>query len=301
MLVESDQDRERIVNYNGESARSTHAVPVEDLAIMLDGARVRFRRAGSGPALVLVHGLLGYSFSWRYTIPALARHATLYALDLPGAGFSDAPPGMNCSMRACAGRLLRFMDAVGISDCDLLGTSHGGAVAILAASIAPERIRRLILVDPVNPWSAHGTVLSVFLSSRVIAPIFLKFISKLRILEDFYFRRMWGDPRRIHPGTLEGYMKPLFRPGAFKYGLDVLRCWNRDLGEVKCALPRIAHIPTLLIWGSLDAAVDPRSEAKVRSYFHDCRLLMMEGIGHLPYEEAPEEFNRAVIEFLSKQ
>ncbi|HYA23663.1 MAG TPA: alpha/beta hydrolase, partial [Terriglobales bacterium] len=204
----------------------------------------------------------------------------------------------DCSMRTCAERLLRFMDAVGIGDCDLLGTSHGGAISMLAASIAPERIRRLILVDPVNPWSEHGTVLSVFLSNPVIAPIFLKLVPQLRILEQFYFRRMWGDPRRIRPGTLEGYMKPLYRPGAFKYGISVLRSWNRDLGEVKSALPLISHIPTLLIWGSLDAAVDPRSAAKVQSYFRDCRLLMMEGVGHLPYEEAPVEFNRAVIEFL---
>lgn len=301
MLVEGDQGREPIVNSNREFAPSTQAEQVEDRTITLDGARLRFQRAGSGPALLLIHGLLGYSFSWRYTIPALAHHATVYALDLPGTGFSEAPLGMNCRMRACAERLRRFMDAVGVNDCDLLGTSHGGAVSILAASIAPERIRRLILVDPVNPWSAHGTVLSVFLSNPVIAPIFLKFIPKLRILEEFYFRRMYGDPRRIRPGTLEGYMKPLYRPGAFKYGISVLRSWNRDLGEVKSALPRISHIPTLLIWGALDAAVDPRSAAKLQSYFRDCRLLMMEGIGHLPYEEAPEEFNLAVGEFLSKQ
>jgi pimeloyl-ACP methyl ester carboxylesterase len=298
MVVDRVQGSERIVNPNGASAQ---AVQVEDLTITLDGARVRFQRAGSGPALLLVHGLLGYSFSWRNTIPALAHHATVYALDLPGTGFSDAPPGMNCSMRGCTERLLRFMDAAGISDCDLLGTSHGGAVAILAASLAPERIRRLILVDPVNPWSAHGTMLSVFLRNPMIAPIFLRVIPQLRILEEFYFRRMWGDPRRIRPGILEGYMKPLLRPGAFEYGIAVLRCWNRDLSEVKSALPRISHIPTLLIWGSLDAAVDPRSAAKVQSYFRDCRLVVMEGIGHLPYEEAPQEFNRAVIEFLTKQ
>ena len=265
----------------------------------MDGARVRFQQAGSGPPLLLVHGLLGYSFSWRYTIPALAHHATVYALDLPGTGFSESPAGMNCSMRACSERLLRFMDGVGIRDCDLLGTSHGGAVAILAASIAPERIRRLILVDPVNPWSEHGVILSVFLSNRVIAPMFLRFIPKLRILEEFYFRRMYGDPRRIRPGTLEGYMKPLYRPGAFNYGISVLRSWNRDLREVKSALPHISRIPTLLIWGSLDAAVDPKSARKLQSYFRNCRLLVMEGIGHLPYEEAPEEFNRAVVEFLA--
>ena len=60
----------------------------------LDGARMRYLRAGSGPALVLLHGLLGYSFSWRYTMPALAPYATVYAPDMMGAGFSDRPGGM---------------------------------------------------------------------------------------------------------------------------------------------------------------------------------------------------------------
>lgn len=170
----------------------------------------------------------------------------------------------------------------------------------MAASLAPQRIRRLILVDSVNPWSARGKTLSVVLSSPVVAPAFLKLAPQLRILQEFYFPRLYGDTRRIRPGTLEGYMKPLRRhSGAFNYAISVLRSWNRDLGELKAAaLPRISHIPTLLIWGSRDAAVDPKSAAKLRSCFRDCRLLMMEGIGHLPYEEAPEEFNLAVIAFL---
>jgi pimeloyl-ACP methyl ester carboxylesterase len=63
-------------------------------------------------------------------------------------------------------------------------------------------------------------------------------------------------------------------------------------------LPRIANIPTLLTWGNKDTAVDPASAAELKKYFRDCRLVMFDGVGHLPYEEAPDEFNRAVIEFL---
>ncbi len=124
---------------------------VEERWITLDGARMRYLYAGSGPALLLVHGLLGYSFSWRFSIPTLAQHATVYAVDLLGTGFSDRPPDLDCSFRASAQRLLRFMDTTGIANCDLLGTSHGGAVSMMLAALAPERIRRLILVDPVNP------------------------------------------------------------------------------------------------------------------------------------------------------
>jgi pimeloyl-ACP methyl ester carboxylesterase len=274
------------------------ATSVQSLSIRLKGKDVFYLQAGSGPTLLLVHGLLGYSFSWRYTVPALAEIATVYALDLPGAGYSEPTADMDCCFRACAERVLRFMDALGVNDVDLLGTSHGGAVAMMVASLSPERVRRLILVDPVNPWSAHGQVLSVVLSNFFVAPIFGELMPKMPVLQRFYFRRLFGDTRRIKPGALEGYMKPLLRPGALEYGLKILRSWNRDLKELESALPRISAIPTLLIWGSLDAAVDPASAPKLEAKFHNCRLMMLEGIGHLPYEEAPEEFNQVVREFL---
>jgi pimeloyl-ACP methyl ester carboxylesterase len=280
-----------------------HQFSVEERWIALDAGpdspRLRYLSAGSGPALLLVHGLLGYSFSWRFTIPALAQHAAVYAVDLMGTGFSDRLAELDCSLKASAQRLLRFMDEAGLARCDLLGTSHGGAVALMAAALAPDRIRRLILVAPVNPWSAHGKRLSVFLSNPLVPPLFLNLAPRVRILDEFYLRRMFADPRRIPPDSLEGYRLPMRIPGSYEYGLSVLRSWNRDLKELEATLPRIAHLPTLLIWGSLDTAVNPASAAHLKQRFRDCRLVMIEGAGHLPYEEAPEEFNRAVAEFLS--
>jgi len=281
-----------------DAASQQQDIAVEDLQTVLDGVRWRYQRAGSGPAVLLVHGLMGYSFSWRHTIPVLARQATVYAVDLPGAGFSGRPAGMDCSQRAGAARLLRFMDGAGLASCDLLGTSHGGALAMTVAALAPERVRSLILVAPVNPWSAHGKLLSLFLTSPPIAPLFPQVMLHLQILQDFYFRRLYGDTRRIRPGTREGYLAPLRQAGSFEYVLGVLRSWNHDLKELESLLPRIAHIPTLLIWGDQDAAVNPASAYPLQKRFRDCHLLMMEGVGHLPYEEVPEEFNRAVMEFL---
>src|SRR5271156_3160231 len=106
---------------------------VEECWMDLDGARMRYLRAGSGPALILLHGLLGYSFSWRFTIPALAPYATVYAPDLPGAGFSDRGFALDHSMRATAKRVVRFAEPLRLSFVDLLGTSHGGGVAMMAA------------------------------------------------------------------------------------------------------------------------------------------------------------------------
>src|ERR1700693_1413405 len=273
---------------------------IEEHRIALDNtkdARIRYLKAGAGPALLLVHGLLGYSFSWRFCIPALAQHATVYAIDLLGTGFSDRPAKLNYSFKASAQRLVQFTDKIGLASCDLLVTSHGGAVAMLAASLAPDRFRKLILVDPVNPWSAHGKRLTAFLSSLLIAPLFLNLAPHARSLDEFYLRRMFADPRRIPPDSLEGYRKPLRIPGSYEYALAVARSWNRDLRELESTLPRIAHLPTLLIWGSLDTAIDPASAAQLKQRLRDCQLVTFDGVGHLPYEEAPEEFNRAVAEF----
>ena len=85
---------------------------------MVDGYRMRYLRCGSGPALVLVHGLLGYSFSWRYALPVLAERATVYAVDMVGVGFSDRPANLDCCFRAHAQRLLLFLDTIGVVSCD---------------------------------------------------------------------------------------------------------------------------------------------------------------------------------------
>jgi pimeloyl-ACP methyl ester carboxylesterase len=276
------------------------ALDLEDHWITLDGARMRFLRAGSGPDLLMLHGLLGYSFSWRHAIPVLAEQATVHAVDMLGVGFSDRPAGLDGSLRACAERLLRFLDAVGVESCDLLGTSHGGAVAMMGAALAPERVRRLILVAPANPWSRNGERLAAFLSSQIITPIFLSFAARSAFMHGYCLRRLYGDPRCIRPGTLEGYSAPFAIPGAFAHGLAILRTWSQDLRELQSVLPRIAHIPTLLLWGSADRAVDPASAQRLQQELHNCRLVMFPGVGHLPYEEVPDEFNRIVAGFLAE-
>src|ERR1700690_4401855 len=145
----------------------------EECWMDFDGARMRYLRAGSGPPLILLHGLMGYSFSWRYAMPALAPYATVFAPDLLGAGFSDRPQ-IDHSMRATALRVLKFAENLGLSSFDLLGTSRGGAVAMCAAAMCAEadcasggklKVRRLVLVAPVNPYSAHGQWLAPFLGT----------------------------------------------------------------------------------------------------------------------------------------
>jgi pimeloyl-ACP methyl ester carboxylesterase len=261
---------------------------------------MRYLRAGTGPPLVLLHGLLGYSFSWRFALPVLAEQATAYAVDMPGAVFSDRPPNAGGSFRAHAERLMRFLDSVGIASCDLLGTSHGGAVAMMTAALAPERVRTLVLVAPVNPWSAHGRRLAPFLSSAPVSWLLLRLEPALGMVHEVLLRRLYGDPQRIPFGTLAGYSAAFKIPGTLKYGLGVVRSWNHDLADLESALPHIANIPTLLLWGSKDGAVSVHSAERLRQQFKNCQLEIFDGVGHLPYEETPEPFNSAVSRFLRR-
>jgi pimeloyl-ACP methyl ester carboxylesterase len=263
---------------------------------------MRYLRAGSGHPLILIHGLMGYSFSWRFSIPALAPHATVYAIDGMGAGFSVAPPEMDCSMRASANRVLQFVDAMGISEFDLLGTSHGGAVAMLAAALCVDRrdprLKRLVLVAPVNPWSTHGRLLAPLIGGRFGSYLFDHTIARWRFLDYLWLRRMFGDASKIPPDSVAGYRRPVVENQAYQHGQRIVRTWISDLAFLEESLTRIRDYPALLMWGTRDRAVSYRSAERLRQNFRDCRLLTFKGVGHLPYEECPEDFNRTLIEFL---
>lgn len=282
------------------------APPVSDSDIQerfatVDGLRMRYLSGGAGSPLVLIHGLIGYSFSWRFNLATLAPHATLFAVDLPGMGYSDRSATMDCRLSAAAGRMLRFFDELRIESADVLGTSHGGGVAMMLAALAEGRVRRLILVAPVNPWSRHGRLLAPALARIPGGGGLQPLLVRLGLLHRFLLRRQYADPRRISPGTLEGYVSAFQIPGTLDYARRILHGWRGDLRELERLLPRIAHIPTLVVWGSRDGVVSPASAQPLLRNFARGELVTLEGAGHVPYEEVPEEFNRAVIGFLAKQ
>jgi pimeloyl-ACP methyl ester carboxylesterase len=278
---------------------------VQECWMDMEGARMRYLRAGSGPALILLHGLLGYSFSWRFTMPALAPHATVYAPDMLGSGFSDRAYALDFSMRASAKRVVRFAEQLRLPSLDLLGTSHGGAVAMVAADeflAAGSRVKlnSLVLVAPVNPFSSHGKWLAPFLGTPPGAALFRLTFPRMPFLFPYAHRRLYGNRNNIPPGSLEGYMAPLAIPGLFEHALKIVRTWTQDLAELETVLPKLASLPTLLLWGVDDPAVYASSARPLAQFFPNSQTLIFPGVGHLPYEERPQEFNRALIEFLTR-
>jgi pimeloyl-ACP methyl ester carboxylesterase len=232
---------------------------------------------------------------------ALAAAATVYAPDFPGAGYSDRG-ATDCSFAGIARLMLGFMDTLGIDRATVVGTSHGGAVSMMMAALDRDegghRIERLVLVDPVNPYSRAGRKRIAVFSSPIGSWIGLRSVPVLRAARQLVLERMYGDPRRITPGTAEGYAAPYGIPGTLAQVIGIVKCWTNDVGSLSEALPRIADVPTLLIWGTRDTAVPPYSIEPLRRHFRNSRLIKLDGVGHMPYEEVPEEFNRILLEFL---
>lgn len=272
--------------------------PVEDHWAMVDGARMHYVRAGSGPALVLVHGIIGSAYSWRYNLQSLAQVATVYAVDLLGLGQSERVPSLDASMEATADRLVKFLDALNLQKADIVGTSHGGAITMLMTARYPERVSRTVLVAPANPFSDQSDAIVRFYRTS-LGKWFAPHVPNLPpALQQIALGRMYGNPERVVPGTLENYMAALRVPGTAEHVMNILANWFEDMRAVANVLDRLVEKPMLLLWGDKDRAVSIESAYRLKQRLPRAELAILRGTGHLPYEELPGEFNRAVKSWL---
>ncbi len=272
-------------------------------SVEIDGLTWRYLTAGSGPPLLLIHGFMGYSYSWRFNLGPLAQYFTVWALDLPGCGFSQRPDSDGCTITGDAERVLQFMDHFGIENADIVGSSRGGGLTMVLVAMAAKRdqlhrIRRLVLVSPINPWSSHGKVLTRLLATTLGGLYVVHVQPRLRVISKRYFTALYGDPKRIAPGAFEAYAAGMEPPGSFEHLLRILRAWKDDLAAINESLREISGLPTLILWGSRDRAVYPSSIHQLQRHLKNSVLVMFQGAGHMPYEEVPEEFNRVLCDFL---
>jgi pimeloyl-ACP methyl ester carboxylesterase len=269
---------------------------IEKLTAEIDGAQIHYSRLGTGCPLLLLHGLLGGSFCWRRNMEALSQRHTVFALDLPGHGENDALRHVDCSMPAQAARILSIMDRLRLHEVDVLGCSWGGAIAMLLAAQSA-KVRSLVLAAPVNPWSTLGSGRIRFLNGRTGEALLRIVWPFSRSLYPTALARMYGDPEHLPAGTVAGYISQIMRPGRVDNILNTLRSWEKDVDTLRAAIPQI-KARSLLIWGTRDSAVDVRSAEALKRTLPDCQLKLIEGAGHLPFEETPDEFNRMVLEFI---
>jgi len=271
--------------------------------VLVNGARTHYVRAGSGPPLLLLHGLVGSVCTWRWSIAELSEYFTVYAIDLIGMGKSERIAGLDASFAATAERLLGFMDTLDISRAMIAAHSHGGAIAMLLATVHPERVRGLVLAAPANPYSDASYNLICFYRSWV-GRGFAKIAPRLpRWVQQAALARMYGNPKRIADGVLEGYIDGLRVPGTTDHVMKVLETWSADMLLLRGALKTGAAqtMPMLMVWGDRDRAVPLESGERLWKRLPHAKLVVLPGVGHLPFEEEPERSNAILLEWVREQ
>ena len=271
----------------------------EDAFVDVDGMRTHYLRAGSGRPLLMIHGLVGSAANWGKNIGVLARQASVYAIDLVNMGRSARVAGLDAGLEATADRVAATMEALGLEQADVAAHSHGGAVALMLAARHPARVRSLVLFAPANPYCSRPGMLNFFssLAGRVLAR------SSPYLPRPFHLKalaRMYGEPERIDPGSIAGYVVPLRVPGTVDHILSVVRGWVSNMRRLKAVLPRLAQVPTLLLWGDRDRAVTLRSGLQLHRALAASRLVVLQSGGHILFQEMPEESNRRMVQWLRK-
>ena len=272
----------------------------EEAFVDVAGVRVCYLHAGSGRPMLLIHGLLGSSRDWRNNIGALAEHAAVYAIDLVNMGKSQRVAGLDPGLQATADRIIAVMDTLGLAEVDLVAHSYGGAVALMLAASYPQRVRRLILFAPLNPYCRSGDEIVRTYSTlwgRLLARLLPYFPAAIQRVA---LGGMYGGAGRIVDRCLQEIVDVLRNPITLRHVLSIVRCWFSERAKLKDALGRAKRIPTLLVWGDRDYTVDLISAVKLNRKLRCSELIVLSGGGHAVFEEMPEQANRIVVEWLDR-
>ena len=175
----------------------SQTVPLEEKYISIAGYKIRFIERGSGHPLILLHGLGSSLEWWDYNIEALSQKYRVIAFDFPGFGLSSKSEA-NLSLDFASRFMESFLDAFHLPQASLIGNSMGGLIAFYTALKIPERVERLILVDP----AGFGPNLSMFMRAGAFYPVGeLVLALRNRILVRFYLSRMFYDRNKV-PSSL---------------------------------------------------------------------------------------------------
>jgi pimeloyl-ACP methyl ester carboxylesterase len=264
--------------------------------VTVSDQRLRYVRTGSGPAVVLIHGFASSLYTWKDILPRLAPGHEVFALDLPGFGGSDQPPGLTFGdlPRAVVG----LMDSLEVESAALVGNSMGGATAAVVAARHPERVSALVLVDSAGlqrDESEHPGVVRLVRSS--LGPL-VAHLPARRLFVEGALRQVFADDTHVTDERVAEYVHPLLRPGAFPAIRSLLRSTAAHPSEVREALSEI-RAPTLVIWGRDDAWIPVDHADHFVAAISGARRIVLERCGHMPQAERPDEVGRLIRDFLA--
>lgn len=284
-------------------------VPPQSLAdadsqfIEINGLSVHVKTSGQGePVIVLLHGFGASLYSWQGVMPALAVSGTVIAYDRPAFGLTERPltwQGQNpYSPEAQMALVIGLLDHFAVQQAILVGNSAGGTIAMQTALAYPQRVKALVLVDAAvyagGGAPAWVRPLLATPQMRRLGPLLARQIQS-RGLE--FINLAWHDVQKIPPATIELYQKPL-QVENWDAAL-----WQLTLVSRASGLPERLDefdLPILVITGDDDRIVPTADSIRLAAELPGAELVVIANAGHVPHEEQPDEFMRAVTRFLSK-
>jgi pimeloyl-ACP methyl ester carboxylesterase len=277
--------------------------PIEPIPIMLHGWPLTYVQAGSGPVLLLIHGMGGSLENWRAVIEPLARQHTVVAADLPGHGGS-APGGGDYSIGMLAAGLRDLLLALGHGRATVIGHSLGGGIAMQFAYQFPEITERLVLVSSgglgpeVSPIlraaALPGTDLVIGATAALASAVGGGLARGLALVGV----RPKPDVAEIARGYAS--LADRDRRAAFLATLRAVIDTNGQRIDVGDRHYLAEDIPTLIIWGERDPMIPLHHGQNAHQAIPGSRLEVFEGVRHLPQLEAPEQFITALERFIAE-
>jgi pimeloyl-ACP methyl ester carboxylesterase len=271
-------------------------------SVLLHGHRVHYRVAGSGPPVVLIHGMVNSSRHWEAVAARLADAYTVIAPDLIGHGDSATPRG-DYSLGAHAAAVRDVLAAVGVDRATMVGHSLGGGVAMQFFWQFPQRTERLVLVSS----GGLGSEVSPLLRTAALpgASALLAAAADRRVVDGL--ARVGGRLRARGSGAgvqLEAVaraLRPLARPGAREAFVQTLRSVIDIRGQRVSARDRLYLLdgmPTLIVWGERDHTIPIAHGRAAHEAIPGSRFATLGQAAHFPNLEDPDGLAALLREFL---
>jgi haloalkane dehalogenase len=270
--------------------------PFESRFLEVDGAQVHYVDEGQGPVFLALHGNPTWSFLYRHIIAGLKDRFRCLALDYPGFGLSVAPPGYRYTVAEHAKVVEGFVTRLGLDGITLMGQDWGGPIGLSVAVRHPQRFRALVLGNTFG-WPVQGDktferfsrlmgstfpggllVRRLDLFTRLLVPGGIK-RKKLSKAEKAMYQRPHPNPRSRIP------VHVLPR--------EILAA-HELLSEVEQGLPRLAHLPALIVWGDRDLAFKEPQRRRWEESFPNHQTVILHGASHYIQEDAPGEIVTAI-------
>ncbi len=294
--------------YNAYARRGVDQLPNviggEDGGWSWRGWRIAFTRRGSGPALLLIHGIhaAAWSYEWRQTVDYLARNFTVYTIDLLGFGRSDRP-AIRYSARLYIGLLSDFVAQVVGGPCVLVATSLSAAYAVILGARDPHRFPALALIAPTgltrlnDSQGLRGDAERLAIDAPVLGTAAFNALVSRRSLRR-YLKDVYASNTLVTEELLDAYYETSHQPGA-RHAPAAFIAGHLNI-DVRRALRRLRQ-PALLFWGE-EAQLAPVEEIRgFRALKPDFDVHILSPAGDLPHDERADEFNVILSTWLNRR